>query len=210
MIPYIYYIRKNSNIGLFLNEPLKDFIENKKQNTNKKEEIQLLKNALKDNKKIEKDEFHFDSSTIRRIKKELIDFKKDLPEYCKAGPVNDYDLSHWSGTIKAPNCLYEGGIFYLYIFFPEGYPFKPPKINFKTKIFHPNINSSGKICCCGDGMDILYDQWSPALTIGKVMRAISSILKADPNQECIINLGEWILKCPLRVLSWTRPEKFHR
>ncbi|KAL4977259.1 ubiquitin-conjugating enzyme/RWD-like protein [Aspergillus desertorum] len=57
---------------------------------------------------------------------------------------------------------YSGGVFFLTIHFPTDYPFKPPKVNFNTRIYHPNINSNGSIC-----LDILRDQWSPALTISK-------------------------------------------
>jgi ubiquitin-protein ligase len=57
---------------------------------------------------------------------------------------------------------YAGGVFFLKIKFPTDYPFKPPKVNFETKIYHPNINGDGAIC-----LDILRDQWSPALTISK-------------------------------------------
>merc|ERR1712003_462921 len=76
-----------------------------------------------------------------------------------------------------PDSPYQGGVFFLNINFPADYPFKPPKVHFTTKIYHCNVNSNGSIC-----LDILKDQWSPALTISKVLLSISSLL-TDPNPD---------------------------
>jgi ubiquitin-conjugating enzyme E2 D/E len=117
----------------------------------------------------------------KRINKELQDLGKDPPANCSAGPVGD-NLFKWKATMMGPDSSpYEGGVFYLDIIFPSDYPFKPPKVNFTTKIYHPNINSNGSIC-----LDILKDQWSPALTISKVLLSISSLLiDANPDDPLV-------------------------
>ena len=113
----------------------------------------------------------------QRIKNELKRLLNDTPANCSAGPVND-DMFNWQATLMGPTeSPYEGGVFYLDIKFPEEYPFKPPRIYFITKIYHPNINAGGGIC-----LDILKDQWSPALTISKVLLSICSLLD-DPNPD---------------------------
>lgn len=65
-------------------------------------------------------------------------------------------------SFQQPDSPYQGGVFFLTIHFPTDYPFKPPKVAFTTRIYHPNINTNGSIC-----LDILRSQWSPALTISK-------------------------------------------
>ncbi|KAL8376910.1 hypothetical protein RB595_007844 [Gaeumannomyces hyphopodioides] len=119
---------------------------------------------------------------LKRINKELQDLGRDPPSSCSAGPVDtasgNPDLFHWQATIMGPNdSPFAGGVFFLEIRFPTDYPFKPPKVNFTTRIYHPNINSNGSIC-----LDILRDQWSPALTISKVLLSICSML-TDPNPD---------------------------
>ena len=114
--------------------------------------------------------------TIKRIKKELEDIQNNPPYNCSAGPIDDDDLFKWQATIMGPeNSPYESGVFYLNIEFPNDYPFKPPKIFFKTKLYHCNVNSSGGIC-----LDILKEQWSPALTLSKILLSICSLMD-DPN-----------------------------
>ncbi|KAH9314182.1 hypothetical protein KI387_022809 [Taxus chinensis] len=113
----------------------------------------------------------------KRILKELKDLQRDPPTSCSAGPVAE-DMFHWQATIMGPgDSPYAGGVFLVTIHFPPDYPFKPPKVAFRTKVFHPNINSNGNIC-----LDILKEQWSPALTISKVLLSICSLL-TDPNPD---------------------------
>ena len=112
----------------------------------------------------------------KRIQKELIDLRKDPPANCSAGPTDDADMFKWQGTIFGPaDSPYSGGVFNLSIEFPVDYPFKPPRIMFLTKIYHPNINTAGFIC-----LDILKTNWSPALTISKALLSVLSML-TDPN-----------------------------
>ncbi len=114
---------------------------------------------------------------LKRLQKEVSEIQKDTPVNCSAGPNNN-DLFNWEATIIGPTeTPYEGGIFKLKILFPADYPFKPPKITFETPIYHPNINANGGIC-----LDILKDQWSPALNITKVLLSICSLLD-EPNPD---------------------------
>ena len=117
--------------------------------------------------------------SLERIKREYELIKEDPPANCSAGPLDsDNDMFSWQATIMGPTeSAYEGGVFFLDIKFPKEYPFKPPKVCFITKIYHPNINSAGAIC-----LDILKDQWSPALTISKVLLSICSLLD-EPNPD---------------------------
>ena len=114
---------------------------------------------------------------MKRIKKELNDISKDPPSNCTAGPHNE-DMFFWDATLFGPrDSPYEGGVFSLRIQFPEDYPFKPPRVGFVTRVYHVNVNDKGGIC-----LDILKDQWSPALTISKVLLSICSLL-TDPNPD---------------------------
>lgn len=124
--------------------------------------------------------------SLKRLQKEVTEMQKDTPANCSAGPNNN-DLFNWEATIIGPTeTPYEGGIFKLKILFPADYPFKPPKITFETRIYHPNINANGGIC-----LDILKDQWSPALNITKVLLSICSLLdEPNPNDPLMPEIAQ--------------------
>ena len=112
----------------------------------------------------------------KRIQREMVDMGRDPPMHCSAGPQEETNIFRWAATMMGPeDSPYHGGVFFLTIDFPQDYPFKPPKVTFQTKVYHPNINSNGAIC-----IDILKTNWSPALTIQKELLSIMSML-TDPN-----------------------------
>ena len=126
-----------------------------------------------------------------RIPNELKDLKECPITNCSAGPINNNNIKKWIATIFGPkDTPYEGGIFMLEINFTDEYPFKPPIVYFKTPIYHCNINSQGGIC-----LDILKDKWSPALTIGKVLLSICSLMSdPNPNEPLVPEIAALLVK----------------
>ena len=112
------------------------------------------------------------------VAKEARDLKAENNPYYFAAPLNDDHMLYWKANIIGPEYTpYEGGSFQLDIRFPTDYPFKPPKCRFVTKIYHCNINDNGEI-----ELNILNQDWTPALSISKVLISIVSFLM-DPNPD---------------------------
>ena len=112
--------------------------------------------------------------TSGRIKKELDDLKKDNSSGVRIECVSN-DFTQLKGIINGPaDTPYAGGIFEVEIKIPSEYPFTPPKMRFINKVWHPNVSSqTGAIC-----LDILKDQWSPALTLKTALLSLQALLSS--------------------------------
>jgi len=114
--------------------------------------------------------------SLKRIHREIADVKKEDLGPITLSPTDN--LFVWKGSIPGPQASpYEGGVFNVDVVLATDYPFSAPKVTFSTRIYHMNISDRGNIC-----IDILKHNWSPALSLFKVMLSLSSLL-TDPNPQ---------------------------
>jgi ubiquitin-conjugating enzyme E2 T len=121
------------------------------------------------------------NAKLARLKKELDMLANDPGPGVSAWPVRD-NMMNLEAQIEGPqDSPYKNGIYLLSIEIPDRYPFEPPRVRFITPIYHPNIDSDGRIC-----LDTLKMQpqgsWSPSVNINTLLLTIR-ILMSTPNAD---------------------------
>ncbi|KRZ14210.1 Ubiquitin-conjugating enzyme E2 L3, partial [Trichinella zimbabwensis] len=123
----------------------------------------------------------------RRLQKELSDLQKAELKLFKNITANENNLLQWRGLLlpdKEPYC--KGG-FRVQIDFPAEYPFKPPKISFLTKIYHPNVDEKGQLCL----PLILPENWKPATKTEHIIDSLISLVnQPEPEHSLRTELAE--------------------
>eukprot|EP01116_Phalansterium_solitarium_P006726 TRINITY_DN19081_c0_g1_i1.p1 TRINITY_DN19081_c0_g1~~TRINITY_DN19081_c0_g1_i1.p1 ORF type:complete len:152 (-),score=27.50 TRINITY_DN19081_c0_g1_i1:213-668(-) len=128
----------------------------------------------------------------RRLQKEMLDLQKNPPPgiSLREGPEN---LQRWLiDVLGAKDTIYEGEKFQLQFTFGPQYPLESPEVVFigKDVPVHPHIYSNGHIC-----LSILYDQWSPALSVSSVCLSIQSMLSSCGIKERPQDDASYVKNC---------------
>jgi len=119
------------------------------------------------------------AGSIVRIQKEYKEVREAKDNSGVTAELVDNQFTHWKGSLKGPEGTpYQGGVFVVDILIPKNYPFEPPKMRFDTKVWHPNISSANGAIC----LDILKNEWSPALTLRTAMLSLQALL-SSPNPD---------------------------
>uniref|UniRef100_A0A1I8ETH8 GDP-4-keto-6-deoxy-D-mannose-3,5-epimerase-4-reductase n=2 Tax=Wuchereria bancrofti TaxID=6293 RepID=A0A1I8ETH8_WUCBA len=131
------------------------------------------------------------ASSSRRLKKELTDIQSsDSRTFCCV-EFDENNLLHWTGLLVPDKEPYNKGAFKVAIDFPVEYPFKPPKITFLTKIYHPNVDEKGQVCL----PIISPDNWKPATKTEQVMNALLGLItEPEPDHPLRADLAEEFTK----------------
>eukprot|EP00343_Euplotes_focardii_P007421 CAMPEP_0205824322 /NCGR_PEP_ID=MMETSP0206-20130828/20416_1 /ASSEMBLY_ACC=CAM_ASM_000279 /TAXON_ID=36767 /ORGANISM="Euplotes focardii, Strain TN1" /LENGTH=148 /DNA_ID=CAMNT_0053122335 /DNA_START=39 /DNA_END=485 /DNA_ORIENTATION=+ len=114
----------------------------------------------------------------KRLGREFQTISSSPPGFVKAVQLVADNLFKWRAQIEGPeDSPYKGGVFTMEIEIPNEYPFKPPRVKFLTKVYHPNIKSDGSVCA-----EILNNNWSPQMKIQEVLLTMSTLL-GQPNPD---------------------------
>ncbi|XP_070572032.1 ubiquitin-conjugating enzyme E2 L3-like [Ptychodera flava] len=117
-------------------------------------------------------------AATRRLAKELADLRTSGLKSFREIAVDESNILYWQGLIVPDHAPFNKGAFKIEINFPAEYPFKPPKITFKTKIYHPNIDEKGQVCL----PIISPENWKPATKTDQVIQALIALVN-DPEPE---------------------------
>jgi ubiquitin-conjugating enzyme E2 D/E len=111
----------------------------------------------------------------KRIEKERKSIASEPIPSVQVFPTQD--LFHWKlALLGAEGTPYEDGVFFVDAIIPKDYPFKPPKLAFLTKVYHPNISTQGIYCL------ELQGSWHPARTIRDLATQVLQLL-TTPNPD---------------------------
>ncbi|XP_054285365.1 ubiquitin-conjugating enzyme E2 L3-like [Macrosteles quadrilineatus] len=130
-------------------------------------------------------------SFARRLHKELAELRDaDLPYFTNI-QVDDANVLVWRGLLVPKDQPYNKGAFIVEFNFPPEYPFKPPQVTFKTKIYHPNIGEDGQIC-----LPLLSpDNWKPSTKVDQVIEALVAMVNCpEPEHPIRPQLAEEFVK----------------
>lgn len=114
-----------------------------------------------------------------RLTREHATWREGLNDFMSL-QLPDFNDSEWLIELTgADGTLYHNEKFTLRFRFTKSYPLDSPEVVFLGRPpIHPHIYSNGHIC-----LSILYDDWSPALTVEKICYSIQSMMSSSPKKQ---------------------------
>ncbi|KAK5879114.1 hypothetical protein CesoFtcFv8_024451 [Champsocephalus esox] len=147
-----------------------------------------VKKSIRNGKKQEEgEEDNIGTTMNRRLLKELDEMRNVGAKHFRNIQVDETNLLNWQGLLVPDSAPYDKGAFRIELIFPAEYPFKPPKVTFKTKIYHPNIDEKGQVCL----PIISVENWKPATKTDQVILNLFGLVNSpQPEHPLRADLAE--------------------
>ena len=118
------------------------------------------------------------------LTKEMPQIVKDLPSNVpqarlirQQGSIVDFEVEYTPDS----GSYWYGGKYLFSFHFPDDYPYNPPKVMCKTKIYHPNIDYDGNVC-----LNMLKEDWNPTYTGESSIAGVYQLF-VEPNPNDPLN-----------------------
>ena len=126
-------------------------------------------------------------NSLERIKQEFIEISRSqiFNIGCNIGLKDNENYYKLRISFIGPkNTIYEGGLFFAEIIFPQDYPNNPPSINFLMPIYHINVNSNKN---SNEPLGKVYPNfiknWKSSITLREILIKLYAIF-FWPNPDC--------------------------
>lgn len=123
-----------------------------------------VEKAKSEGKNIQNEHLDINDAAKLRLNKDLTEL--ELPKFCRIENFPN-TIMEFNLIVTPVEGIYKNATFPFNFKFDCNYPFEAPKIKCLKKIYHPNIDLQGNIC-----LNILRDDWSPALNINSICLGI--------------------------------------
>eukprot|EP00467_Chlorarachnion_reptans_P016701 CAMPEP_0114499782 /NCGR_PEP_ID=MMETSP0109-20121206/7607_1 /TAXON_ID=29199 /ORGANISM="Chlorarachnion reptans, Strain CCCM449" /LENGTH=195 /DNA_ID=CAMNT_0001677385 /DNA_START=78 /DNA_END=665 /DNA_ORIENTATION=- len=131
------------------------------------------------------------SGSNKPSKKQLTAFSRMSKDFGELEPMSFFSLNEedkknrslldFRFTLSPEEGYWLGGTFHFRCQVPDDYPYKPPKITCRDKIYHPNLDLQGNVC-----LNILRKDWRPILDLQSIIHGLV-FLFTEPNPNDPLN-----------------------
>ena len=103
-----------------------------------------------------------------RLQNDIAEYNADGMKSVTIKFADEKNIMEMIVTVTPTNeTFYHGANYHFQLEFPADYPMRPPKVELKHKIFHPNFDVEGHVC-----LPLVRGDWKPIYTLNLIVNGL--------------------------------------